>query len=110
MFWPQSKINAGYNNPHGKAKQRTPLLGTTRHVTLHLGQQHFQHEAQGTICLMWARWAEARNQRKRGISGQGTSDDASCISLAHKDSKKLGRRGTGRYVGAIRVSAEGNGF
>lgn len=92
MFWSQSKINAGYNNPPGKAKQRTPLLGTTRHVTLHLGQQHFQHEAQGTICLTWARWAEARNRTKRGILGQGASDDASCISLAHKDSKQAWKK------------------
>lgn len=71
MFWPRSKINAGYNNPHGKAKQRTPLLGTTQHITLHLGQQHSLHEARGTVCLMWARWAEARNWRKRETWGQG---------------------------------------
>lgn len=77
MFWSQAKINAGYNNPPGKAKQRSPLLGTARRVTLHWGQQHFQHEAQGTICLMWARWAEARIQAKREISGQGNLDDAS---------------------------------
>lgn len=76
------------------------MLGTARHVTLHLGQQHFPHEAQGTGCLMWARWAEARNRRKRGTWGQGASHVGSCISLAHRDTqKKLGRRAAGRHVG-----------
>lgn len=43
---------------------------------------------------MWARWAEARNWRKKGNLGTGASDDGSHISPAHRDTGELGRRGT----------------